>query len=158
MQIDGYVQALREDLARVAAVGDDSTVRTAELLAVALESSLARRLQEALAEAALELSAQLEQGRVEVRVAGGDPELVYVDDSASVPVSAGAPSADVAEGALSARITLRLPESLKGRLEAAAAAGGVSVNTWLVQTLMRALEPRPPAGSGRRRLIGYGRN
>jgi len=25
MQIDGYVQALREDLARVAAVGDEST-------------------------------------------------------------------------------------------------------------------------------------
>jgi hypothetical protein len=46
-----------EDLARVAAVGDESTARAAELLAVALESSLGRRLQEALAEAALELAA-----------------------------------------------------------------------------------------------------
>ena len=44
MQIDGYVQALREDLARVAAVGDESTARAAELLAVALESALGRRL------------------------------------------------------------------------------------------------------------------
>src|SRR5438132_1646622 len=42
MQIDGYVQALREDLARVAAVGDESTARAAELLAVALESALGR--------------------------------------------------------------------------------------------------------------------
>jgi hypothetical protein len=66
MHLDSYVQALREDLARVAMVGDESTARTAELLAVALESSLGRRLQEALAEAALELSAQLDEGSVEV--------------------------------------------------------------------------------------------
>jgi hypothetical protein len=150
MQIDAYVEALREDLARVAAVGDESTARAAELLAVALESSLGRRLQEALAEAALELSAQLEDGRVEVRVAGGDPELVFVPDSMSVP-------AEAFDEASTARITLRLPESLKSRLDAAAAAKGVSVNTWLVQTLSRALEPRPPAGRNPRRLTGYGR-
>jgi len=53
MQIDGYVQALREDLARIAAVGDESTARAAELLAGALESALGRRLLEALGEAAL---------------------------------------------------------------------------------------------------------
>ena len=55
MQLEGHVQALREDLARVAAIGDDQTARSAELLAVALEPSLGRRLQDALAEAALEL-------------------------------------------------------------------------------------------------------
>ena len=64
MQIDGYVQALREDLARIAAVGDESTARAAELLAGALESALGRRLLEALGEAALELSGQLETGRI----------------------------------------------------------------------------------------------
>jgi hypothetical protein len=136
----------------VAAVGDESTARAAELLAVALESSLGRRLQEALAEAALELSSQLERGRVEVRVAGGDPALVYVGDEASDPAPA-----EAGDEALSARITLRLPESLKARLEAAAAAGGVSVNTWLVQALGRALEPRRAGATGRHRLTGYGR-
>lgn len=151
MQLDGYVQAVREDLARSAALSDEHTARTAELLAVALESSLHRRLQEALAEASLELSAQLDRGRVEVRIAGSDPELVYISD-------AGTPNVDAAEEALSARITLRLPESLKSRLEAAAAARGVSVNTWLVQTLTRALEPRHGAGGSRHRLIGYGRS
>jgi HicB family len=151
MQTETYVEALREDLARVAAVGDESTARSAELLAVALESSLARRLQEALAEAALELSAQLEQGRVEVRVAGGDTDLIYVDDPA--------PAASVAaDEAFTARLTLRLPESLKSQLEAAAVANGVSVNTWLVQALSRLLEPRQSAGSGRYRLTGYGRS
>jgi hypothetical protein len=150
MQLESHVQALREDLVRVAAVGDESTVRAAELLAIALESSLGRRLQEALAEAALELSGQLDEGSVEVRIAGGDPELVYVNDARS-------PAVEAADGASSARITLRLPESLKSRLEAAAAAGGVSVNTWLVQALVRALEPRPATGGGRHRLTGYGR-
>src|SRR5947209_19252293 len=149
MQIEGYVQALRDDLARLAAVGDESTARAAELLAVALESSLGRRLQEALAEAALELSAQLEQGSVEVRVAGGDLELVYVNDEDPAPAQA-------ADEVFSARITLRLPESLKSRLEAAAATNGVSVNTWLVQALGRLVEPRPSSGS--RRLTGYGRS
>jgi hypothetical protein len=134
----------------VAAVGDESTARAAELLAVALESALGRRLQEALAEAALELSSQLEQGRVEVRVAGGDPELVYVGDQAPPP-------AEVADEAFSARITLRLPETLKSRIEATAASGGVSVNAWLVQALARALEPRQST-SGARRLTGYGRS
>jgi len=152
MQIDGYVQALREDLARVAAVGDESTARAAELLAVALESALGRRLIEALGEAALELNGQLDGGRVEVRFAGSDPELVYVRDEEAVP--------DQVDEALTARITLRLPESLKARLESAAAREGVSVNTWLVQVLSRAGEPRPSSGSGssRRRLTGYGRS
>jgi hypothetical protein len=153
MHVDNYVQALREDLARVAAVGDESTARAADLLAVALESALGRRLQEALAEAALDLSAQLDQGRVEVRVAGGDPELVYVGDSPPAPPA----QAEAADEASSARITLRLSEGLKSRLEAAAAASGLSVNSWLVQSLHRALEPPPPSAAGRRRLSGRGR-
>src|ERR1700704_5325236 len=105
MQIDGYVQALREDLARIAAVGDESTARAAELLA-----------------------GQLEEGRVEVRFAGSDPELVLVRDEAE-------PALEATDEAYTARISLRLPESLKVRLEEAAARDGVSVNTWLVQAV-----------------------
>jgi hypothetical protein len=151
MQIEGYVEALRDDLAGIAAVGDESTARAADLLAVALAPAFARRLQEALAEAALELSGQVERGRVEVRIAGGDPELVYVEDTEPAAAEAG-------EEALSARITLRLPESLKARLEAAAASQAVSVNTWLVQALGRVLAPRPSDGTRRYRLSGYGRS
>jgi|SRR5579862_1657051 len=151
MQLDGYVDALQEDLARIAAVGDESTARAAELLAAALESSFGRRLQEALTEAALELSAQLERASVEVRLAGGEPQLVYVDEPES-------DAAETADEAFTARITLRLPEGLKTRLDAAAAASGVSVNTWLVQGLNRLLAPRPAGGVGRHRLTGYGRS
>jgi hypothetical protein len=150
MQIDGHVQALREDLVRVAAVGDESTARAAELLAVALEASFARRLQEALAEAALELTGRLDEGSVEVRVAGPETELVYVAETPAETTDAG--------DALDARITLRLSEALKTRVDAAAAASGVSVNTWLVQSLTRLLAPRATGGTGRHRLTGFGRS
>jgi hypothetical protein len=153
MQIDGYIQALREDLVRVASLGDETTSRAAELLSVAIEASLARRLQDVLAEAALELNAQLDAAHVEVRIAGRDPELVLVreDGSISEPV----------DEAFSARITLRLPESLKQRVESAAAREGASVNTWLVQALQRSVESRSSrsmSAGGRNRLTGYGRS
>jgi HicB family len=152
MQIDGYIQALREDLVRVASLGDETTSRAAELLSVAIEASLARRLQDVLAEAALELNAQLDAAHVEVRIAGRDPELVLVreDGSISEPV----------DEAFSARITLRLPESLKQRVESAAAREGASVNTWLVQALQRSVESKSHRSSSgsRNRLTGYGRS
>jgi HicB family len=150
MQIDGHIQALREDLARIAAVGDESTARAAELLSVALESSISRRLIEALGEAALELSNQLDDGRVEVRFAGSDPEFVFVrEESEDLPASP--------DEALSARITLRLPEALKQRVEDAASREGVSVNTWIVQALGRTSSGATRRSSGRR-LTGYGRS
>lgn len=83
-------------------------------------------------------------------MAGSDPELVYIDDEPAAP--------EAIDEALTARITLRLPDRLKARLEATASAQGASVNTWLVQTLTRAVEPRPTVSGGRRRLTGFGRN
>ena len=150
MQIDGHIQALREDLARVASLGDETTARVAEILSGAIESSLARRIQDVLAEAALELNTQLDSGHVEVRVAGREPELVYVREDGSAP--------EAVDEAFSARITLRLPESLKVRIDATATREGASVNAWLVQALQRAVEPRRPSSSSRNRLTGYGRS
>lgn len=146
MQIDGHVQALRDDLAAVAALGDESTARAAHLLAVALDSAFGRRLLEALNEASLELSDQLDGARVELRISGSEPQLVIVDEAA--------PAAD--EGAFSARITLRLPENLKSRIEDAATREGVSVNTWVVHQLMRGAEPRRSGGG--KRLTGFGQS
>jgi hypothetical protein len=147
MQIDGYVQALQEDLTNIAQLGDENAARAAQLLTVALESSFGRRLLEALNEAALELSTQLQDARVEVRLSGSEPQLVVVEEQ-------GESAAGAADEAFTARITLRLPESLKARLEEAAAREGMSVNTWLVQALMRHVEPRRSA-SGRRRMTGF---
>jgi hypothetical protein len=151
MQIDGHIQALRQDLVRVAALGDEATSRAADLLSVAIEASLGRRIQDVLAEAALELNSQLDAAHVEVRIAGHDPELVLVREDGTVP--------EPVDEAFSARITLRLPESLKQRIEAAASRDGTSVNTWLVQALQRGLESRNrPSSGSRNRLTGYGRS
>ena len=68
-----------------------------------------------------------------------------------------AAAAPAAEDGLTARITLRLPDSLKGSVEEAASREGVSVNTWIVKALARGLSaaPTPRIGS---RLTGYGRS
>jgi len=150
MQIDGLIQALREDLVRVAALGDETTSRAANLLSVAIEASLGRRIQDVLAQAALELNDQLESAHVEVRIAGHDLQLVLVREDGTTP--------EPVDEAYSARITLRLPESLKQRVESSAARDGASVNTWLVQALQRAVESHRPMSTGRNRLTGYGRS
>jgi len=150
MQIDGHIHALREELTRMASLGDEATAHAAELLAAALESSLARRLQDILGEAALELNSQLRDGHVEIRIAGRDLELVVIREDDNAP--------DAVDEAFSARISLRLPESLKQRIESSASREGASVNTWLVQALQRAVESRHPSSSSRNRLTGYGRS
>src|SRR5579884_22905 len=151
MQIDGLIQALREDLVRVAALGDESTSRTADLLAVAIEASLGRRIQDVLAQAALELNDQLESAHVEVRIAGHDLQLVLVRDTTEPE--------GPADTALDARITLRLPEELKRRVEDAASRDGISVNAWIVRSLVReAGASHRSLSVGRNRPTGYGRS
>jgi predicted DNA binding CopG/RHH family protein len=152
MQMASFVEALQSDLEQLAAVGDDAASAAGQRLAGALRASAGLRLLDALKEAALELNAQLPEGHVEVRLAGQDPSLVYVEDA---PQQA-APSA---EDALSVRITLRLPESLKAAVESAAARDGVSVNTWLVRALARAVSGWASRSSGPgNRLKGYARS
>src|ERR687896_2098110 len=105
METARFISALERDLAAVAAVGDDATASAAERLIQALRGSAGLRLMETLGEAALEISAQLTDGHVEVRLAGPDPELVYV------PAEPTEPAPVPAEDGLAARITLRLYES-----------------------------------------------
>lgn len=148
MQLSTHLDAVKRDLAAVAAVADRDAEELVARIAGALESSLRLRLLEVLAEAVQELNAQLRSGRVEVRLAGADPALAFAEDE---PEEA-APVADE----LSARITLRLPEALKASVEAAAARDGVSVNTWLVQAIDRSVRSRPPRSG--RRLTGFARS
>jgi hypothetical protein len=150
METARFTNALERDLAAVAAVGDDETAAAAERLIQALRGSAGMRLLETLGEAALEISAQLPEGHVEVRLAGPDPELVYIGGE-----PAGPPAVSADDG-LTARITLRLPEALKRELESAASREGVSLNTWLIRALSRSTAP-PVRRSGNR-LTGYGRN
>jgi hypothetical protein len=147
-----HVDAIRRDLLATATVfGDESLVETLRRLVDASEPALRLRLIDVLSEAAVSLNAQLGTGHVEVRLVGRDPELVYVGEP-EAPADPPAPGDD-----LNARITLRLPEALKARVESTAAQEGVSANAWIVRALARAVEP----SSGRRsanRLQGFARS
>ena len=150
MNVAAYVEALQQDLANVAGIGDEAVAEAARRIATALESSLRLRLTDALGEAAAELTNQLPDGHVEVRVSAGEPELVYVPDP-------GAPPPSGIED-LTARITLRLPETLKTIVDAAAQEAGVSANTWLLQQITRSADPSKRRRPGGRRMTGYGQS
>jgi hypothetical protein len=149
MNIAAFVEALQQDLAAVAGMGDEATAEAARRIATALEPSLRLRLMDVLGEAAVELTSQLPDGHVEVRLAGGDPELIYVEER-SGPVQ-------TSDDSLSARVTLRLPEALKAVIDAAAQEAGVSANTWLLQQINRSAGQKR-RGPGGRRMTGYGQS
>jgi hypothetical protein len=146
MNLTIVLDGLQEDLQGLSELGDERAAQVARRLGEALGSNLRLRLLELVSQAAVELSSKLPSGHVEVRLAGQDPELVFVDDSGE----AGAPAGEE----LSARISLRLPESLKATVEHAAAREGISTNAWLVRAIGRAADSRPARVSSKR-LSGY---
>jgi HicB family len=151
MQMAHHIHAIQEDLAAAVALSaDEATAEAGRRLAQALGSSLHLRLLDLVSEAAADLSAAL-PGRVDVRLAGRDPELVYVEDEADEAPAAAA----AAEDGLTARITLRLPEGLKAQIEVAASAESLSTNSWIVRALARGLDPRPRHPRTGRRLTGF---
>ncbi len=149
MQLEAHIQAIQQDLAATAGLGDEATAEAARRLNEALTSTLHLRLLDLLSEAAAEIGSQLSSGRVEVRLVGRDPELVVVIDEAQDAVQLGAGEE------LKGRISLRLPETLKATIEAAAEQEGISTNTWLVRMIARSLESRPAKRAGRNRMQGY---
>ena len=146
MEMARFVESLEADLAAVAAVGDEQTRAVAERVLQAIRGSAGLRLLDALGEAALEISAQLPEGHIEVRLAGQDPALVYVAEEE-------APREPAAEDGLTSRITLRLPEALKTSIEADAAREGISVNSLIVRALSRGAAGRVQRSG--KRLKGF---
>jgi HicB family len=147
MNLTIVLEGIQEDLQGLAELGDEQSARIARRLSEALSSNLRLKLFDLLSQVAVELSSKLPSGHIEVRLAGQEPELVFVD---SVADPAGATAGEE----LSARISLRLPESLKTAVEKAAAREGISTNAWLVRAIARATESRPVHVSGKR-LSGY---
>ncbi|HEX2428098.1 MAG TPA: toxin-antitoxin system HicB family antitoxin [Gaiellaceae bacterium] len=148
MQLESHVQAIQQELVAAASLGDEAAAEAARRMGDAVASSLHLHLLDLLGEAALEIGSQIESGRVEVRLAGREPELVVVTDEAPDAAQLG-----IGEE-YSGRISLRLPESLKAGVEAAAAREGISTNAWLVRTIARTLEQRPSRKT-RNRMQGY---
>ena len=150
MELEPHIEALRGEIQRLASLGDEQVAAAAARLSDALGPTLSLRLLGLLSEAALEVSSQLPAGHVELRLAGQEPSLVYVADEAPAQPAA-------ADDGLTARITLRLPDSLKSSLETAASQEGVSLNTWIVKALARGLSIAAATKIGSR-LTGYGQS
>jgi hypothetical protein len=141
------IEGLRADVESVAGLGDEMVGEVAERIGALLVRSAPSRILELLSDIAAELSEELPDGRVEIRVMGDEVELAYVDEPRPSPEG---------DSELSARITLRLPERLKARVEDAATSQSISVNTWILRALERGVSSTPSRNSrGGKRLQGY---
>ncbi|MEU9890125.1 hypothetical protein [Sphaerisporangium sp. NPDC051011] len=162
MDLAPYVDHLRRELAIAAGAGGEEARALAERLAATLESATRLALLEALSAAADEITQDLAPGSVEVRLRGRDPAFVVTPPPTAQTYEEERPSAppppDVDDGGTS-RISLRVPEHLKPRIDEAAARDGLSVNAWLVRAVSAALDPgdaarrsgrRPPQQTGNR--------
>ena len=168
MDLTPHVERLRYELGVAAAAGGDEARTLAERLTAPLDSAVRLVLLEALSEAADEISRELAPGSVEMRLRGREPGFAVTPapseeasptepngptdpGAADAPGSGvgGTPPPEVEDGVMT-RINLRLPDSLKARVEEAAARERLSVNAWLVRAAAAALSPgdrtaRPPA-------------
>jgi hypothetical protein len=144
MDITPYIEGLRRDLAAAADAGGQEARQSAERLALALDPAVRLALFDALSQAAAEITQELPAGSVEVRLKGREPQFVVDVPAPAEPapvMAEGADEADEEEGP-AARITLRIPESLKERAEDAASKRGQSLNTWLVAAVRSATRDR----------------
>jgi hypothetical protein len=141
MDITPYVERLRHDLGLAAAAGDEQVRAAADRLTLALDPSLRLALMEALSQAAAEITTEMRDGSVDVRLAGRDLEFVVEHPTPVTPPAAAAPPPGAGEeddDGATARITLRLPEGVKAKAEELAARTGSSLNTWIVNVLRAA--------------------
>ena len=146
MDITPYVDGLRRDLQSAAEAGGEELRSAAERLAFALDPAARLALMEAISQAAAEITAELPDGSVDVRLNGRELDFVvdiaptHVPVAPTPPAPPAPPSLDEeGEGGM-ARVSLRIPETLKTRAEEKAAAAGQSLNTWIVSTVRAATD------------------
>jgi hypothetical protein len=135
MDITPYVESLRRDLLAAADAAGPEARAVTERLAYALDPAARLALMEAVSQAAAEITAELPSGGVDVRLNGRELEFAVHAPPAAPPAPPPPPAPgadDVEEDGGVARITLRIPESVKAKAEQLADRSGHSLNTWLV--------------------------
>ena len=132
MHVDAYTETLRRTLVETSSLGDDRTQDVARSLAAALDPALRLVALQMLTDTADELNGELDGAHVAVVMDGATPHLLVTQADrsdereqdhvagpnrhAETPVHA---VPEVEEGP-EVRTTLRLPESLKQQIDAAA--------------------------------------
>ena len=175
-----YIDEIHDQLEAAAEIGGEDARALAERLVAPLDAAIRLSLLGALGAAVQEITCDLAPGSVEIRLRGRDPEFVVttpVQPGGEGPATgtdtnsndwsvAGVPAVGALggdEGGM-ARINLRMPDQLKGRVDQAAAAEGLSVNAWLVRAAAAALERTDPSrrreqrsAQGPQRFTGWAR-
>jgi len=159
MNLEPYLENIHAQLDAAAAAGGEEARELAGRLAAPMDAAIRLALQDALAAAAEEITVELAPGSVELRLRGREPQFVVtpppadpstdeVTDDGDATMSAGAaPGSTEGETGAISRINVRMPESLKARIDRAAEREGLSVNAWLV----RAAAARSERSEGVRR-------
>jgi Ribbon-helix-helix protein, copG family len=154
MDLSPYIDSVRVGVTNASSLADEQTQHVAERLGTAIESSTRLALIQALSDAAGTISAELAPSSVELRMIGTEPEFVVtVQTGEAEPTllmpdldggveAADEPAAADAEDEPVARITLRLPQSVKARVDEMASSEGISTNAWLIRAVMDALSER----------------
>ncbi|MEY9776733.1 MULTISPECIES: hypothetical protein [unclassified Arthrobacter] len=142
MELGQYVNDLQRQLVDAAENGTEDTRAVAERLAAGLDAATRLVLLDVLSAAVGEITRDLAPGSVDMRLRGRDVEFVVTQPNTESD-SDERPAAPLdLDDASTSRTTLRLPDALKTRVDEAAAADGLSVNTWLVRAVAAALQPK----------------
>ena len=139
MELSPYIESLQKSLQATAAPAGKEVGEAAVLLASALEAAARLCLLDAMAEAADEITIALKDVAVEARLHGREVKFVAneIEHPAIATIPSGTAKSETSDDV--ARITLRLPESIKDSVEQAASAENISVNGWLVRAISTAL-------------------
>lgn len=154
MNLDPYLTSVLADLDRATTLADEQTREVAARVASAVEPALRLALVHALSDAAATITSELTDAAVVVRMEGRDPVLSVHRAEAAPPVPPTPPAPLVTpampevEDGETARVTVRLPQSLKAQLDRLAVEADQSLNTWIVQALRRAVTDRSVGPSG----------
>lgn len=149
MNLVPYLDTVRSGATNAAALADEHTQQVAMSLGTALDTATRLALIHVLSDAAAQLSAELAPSSVELRMVGQDPELVVVVSPAGHTPTVLRPEVEEGEDADPdeepvARISLRLPGSVKTKVDELASREGISTNTWLTRAVLDALGDRRP--------------
>ena len=142
MDLGQYVSALQQQLVDSAANGAPDTRVAAERLAAGLDAATRLVLLDALSAAVGEITRELAPGAVDLRLRGREVEFVVSRPNSEADADERPVASVDLDDVSTSRTTLRLPDALKARVDDAAAADGLSVNTWLVRAIAAALQPK----------------
>lgn len=169
MNLNQYLESVRRGVENATALADDNTRDIAHRLVASIDDATRLALIDAISDATAEISGELAPGSVEVRLNGGQPQFVVTKPAQEEPIDPEAYAAAYAQTEVmgndhsdritlndddeepTARISFRVPASVKAKIDDAADAEALSANAWLLRTVMHALE-----NTGGRRGSGGG--